>query len=212
MSKYKTLCIDLMETLIKRDDDFFYEKIYTILSKKITISKIKNKVRQKYLEYSMGNYQDDTEYIEVILMTLLGETPATEMIQKIRSCMLDHYVAIDGSIDFLREIKEKGYRVVIASNFVDSWASKLIDALGFRLYVDETVISSTVCHRKPAREFFDVLVSKSGCKKNEILFIGNSFCNDYMGALKYGLDAYLLRENNETGTGMTYSDILALIE
>lgn len=211
MNNCKTICIDLMETLIKRNDDSFYEKVYSILEGKIDLPKIKDKVRQKYLEYSMGNYANDEEYLEVVIMTLLGKAPEPEMVQNIRLCMLEHYEAIDGSVDFLHEIKKRGYRIVIASNFVDSWANNLIDNLGFRLYVDETVISSNVHYRKPAKEFFNVLISKSECEKNKVLFIGNSFCNDYMGAIKFGLNAYLLRKNNETGNGMTYAEILAVV-
>ena len=211
MNNYKTICIDLMETLIKRNDDSFYEKVYSIFEGKIELTKIKNKIRQKYLEYSMGNYADDDEYLEVVIRTLLGQEPEREMMQCIGLCMLDHYVAIDGSIEFLQEIKKRGYRIVVASNFVDLWANKLIDDLGFRPYVDEIVISSTVHYRKPAKEFFDVLISKAHCEKNEMLFIGNSYCNDYMGAIKNGVHAYLLRKNNETGNGMTYAEILAEI-
>ena len=211
MNNYKTICIDLMETLIKRDDDSFYNKVNLILGENVPVYKIKDKIRQKYLEYSMGNYTNDIEYLEVVIMTLLGEEPSDITVQNIRSCMLEHYEAIDGSIEFLREIKKRGYKIIIASNFVDSWAEELIDNLGFRPYVDKAVISSSIHYRKPAKEFFDALIGESEHPKNEMLFIGNSFCNDYMGALKYGLGAYLLRKNNEVGKGMTYTEILSVI-
>ena len=210
--KKKMICVDLIETVVARNDNDFYSFIMQLFKdESISFDRIASKTRQRYLEYSFGNYHNDHEYIENVLLSVGEMLPSNEMIQKAVDHCLDHYWAIDGSHSFLEELKNRGYMIFIASNFITSWAEVLLDKFELNKHIDGIFISSDIHFRKPAPEFFQYIVDKSKFKPEESIFIGNSYANDYMGAKKFGMEAYHLKKNNVSGKGLVYSQILEKI-
>lgn len=57
---------------------------------------------------------------------------------------------------------------------------------------DRMVISAAVGYRKPAQAFFQEVIRLAACEPGEILFVGDDFDNDYLGARSAGLQAALL--------------------
>ncbi len=209
----KIICIDLMETLIGRDDAAFCARLSELLSLPPSRDAFVTKtVRQRYLEYSMGNYGSDGEYLSVLLLSLAGRPASKEEIQAAAADLLGHYRAIEGSIGFLKTLKELDCRVCIASNFVTSWAVAILDRLGMTPYTDDVFISSDLRVRKPAPAFFLHIADTLGVPPQEVTFIGNSYVNDYLGAKNVGMEAYLLKENNTEGEGLCYDEIASLLK
>jgi putative hydrolase of the HAD superfamily len=58
--------------------------------------------------------------------------------------------------------------------------------------IQHLVISSEVGWRKPAREFFEQVVSAAGVPASEIVFVGDDPVNDDEGARRAGLNVLLL--------------------
>ncbi len=206
------LCVDLMETVIARDDGKFYAYVTDLMKDDdISFTKVASEIRQRYIEYSFGNYHDDFEYIESIVLSLSKTLSSHEMILDIANHCLDHYWPVQDSIGFLKECKDNGFTIFAASNFVASWGIELLKRFNMIEYFDGVYISSDIHYRKPAPEFFNYIVNKSEKCTDNMFFIGNSYVNDYLGAQKVGMKPLLLKKNNTLGDGLTYNDILDIL-
>ena len=207
--KKNIICIDLMETLIARNDELFASYLSGVLGlNDAQNGELKSKIRQRYIEYSFGNFHADSEYVENLITPFATGEITQNLIDEISGHLLDNYWAIDGSKQFLSELKALGYTLYAASNFVASWAEELLKRFGMMDYFDGVFISSDIRYRKPAREFFDYITEKINRSASEIYFVGNSYVNDYLGSQKVGMTSILLKKNNVTGRGVTYTEIV----
>lgn len=113
-----------------------------------------------------------------------------------------------GTAELLRNLVDRGLVVGMASNFDARLApiTRAIPELG--LLADRLVISSVVGWRKPATEFFEVVIKQSGHRADEILFVGDDLQNDYEGARAAGMQAVHLGEANVTPAIRSLQELL----
>ncbi len=90
----------------------------------------------------------------------------------------------------LTELRARGYRLGIASNF-DERLRGVAEGLPGLAPVEYLVISSEVGWRKPAPAFFDQMCAQCGLPPAEVLLVGDDPVNDYGGAHACGLHALL---------------------
>lgn len=76
-------------------------------------------------------------------------------------------------IEIIKDLKTRGYKVAILSNYSVALRQKLIDE-GLHDLFDEIVISAEVGFQKPQPEIFDVLFKRLGMNSNEIIFIDDT--------------------------------------
>ena len=100
-----------------------------------------------------------------------------------------------GAGALLAELRERGLKVAIASNF-DSRLRSVLTCFPESRLLHDVVISSEVGWRKPAAGFFAALCRRLECDASEILFVGDSRYNDYDGARQAGMRALLLDPAN----------------
>jgi putative hydrolase of the HAD superfamily len=93
--------------------------------------------------------------------------------------------------ELLRELQRRGCLVGVASNF-DHRLRSVVAGLPDLEPVRHLVISSEVGWKKPARRFFEALVAGSGYEPHQILLVGDDPDNDFHGAIRAGLHAWLL--------------------
>jgi putative hydrolase of the HAD superfamily len=91
----------------------------------------------------------------------------------------------------LARLKADGYCLALASNF-DRRLHAVCDGIAALRAFDLRVISSETGCRKPGRAFFEVLVSRAGCRPQEVLMVGDDEANDIVGARQAGLAALLI--------------------
>jgi HAD superfamily hydrolase (TIGR01509 family) len=80
-------------------------------------------------------------------------------------------------MDFVKECKDLGYRLVIASNASKGsfeWRNSKYNLMDI---FDGRVISSDIGMRKPSKKFFDYLINIVGFKPKEILLIDDRDTN-----------------------------------
>jgi HAD superfamily hydrolase (TIGR01509 family) len=70
----------------------------------------------------------------------------------------------------LIKILKKRYKIILFSNFISEMLRKLLNHYEITELFDEIIISSEHKLKKPDPKFFEVLIKKSGVKKNEIIF------------------------------------------
>ena len=86
---------------------------------------------------------------------------------------LDRTRPYDGIVDVMRQLKEKGYRLAIVSNKIDSAVKELNDRF-FADYVDTALGEKTGINRKPAPDMVDAALKEMGSTKEESIYIGDS--------------------------------------
>lgn len=101
----------------------------------------------------------------------------------------------------LGQLRTLGYRIALASNF-DGRLHAVCDGIPALKDVELRIISSEVGWRKPAKGFFDALVSQTGCSPNEVLMVGDDLANDVEGARSAGLHALLINRRDSAAPGV----------
>jgi putative hydrolase of the HAD superfamily len=96
----------------------------------------------------------------------------------------------------LTELRERGLRLVVASN----WDCSLPDALGdagLLELVDGVVSSAEAGVRKPDARLFVLALERAGVAAERAVHVGDSPANDVAGAAAAGIRAVLLRRAGE---------------
>ena len=102
----------------------------------------------------------------------------------------------------LEQLARRGYALGLASNY-DSRLRRVLAGLPVLRLITHQVISSEVGWRKPAARFFVALGRVVGLPLNQILYIGDSWVNDYEGARAAGLSALLLDPRGRAPAGVS---------
>ena len=96
----------------------------------------------------------------------------------------------------LRELRSRGLRVVVASNWDCSLPGVLRDA-GLIDLVDGVATSAEAGARKPDRRLFEAALRVAGAAPGRAVHVGDSPSNDVAGAMAAGIRAVLLRRGGE---------------
>lgn len=99
--------------------------------------------------------------------------------------------------DSLAKLRSMGYKLGIISNF-DSRLFSVLDALSLTDWFDEVVISSLTGSAKPDRGIFDYALHRLQISAPEALHVGDSYKEDYEGAIGAGLSAFWLQRPQQS--------------
>jgi HAD superfamily hydrolase (TIGR01509 family) len=77
-------------------------------------------------------------------------------------------------MDFIKECKNLGYRLVVASNASKGSFEWRNSKFGLMNVFDGRIISSDIGFRKPSVDFFQYMIDVVGFKPEEILFVDDS--------------------------------------
>lgn len=91
-------------------------------------------------------------------------------------------------------IKDYKYGIISNCSFV---TKEIVNNWGYKKIFDFVIYSYEEEIKKPDKKIFDKAVKKLNLKPNEILFIGNDYEKDYLGAKNAGLNALLIDRKNE---------------
>ncbi|MEX0717293.1 MAG: HAD-IA family hydrolase [Planctomycetaceae bacterium] len=109
------------------------------------------------------------------------------------------WAAFPDVTDALTELRERGLRTAIASNF-DARLLGLCREMPELREIDAKIVSSLVGYRKPSGAFYRALVDACDVDADEIVMVGDDWTNDVLGARRAGLQAVLLRRDARHGS------------
>ncbi|MBE6730176.1 MAG: HAD family phosphatase [Ruminococcaceae bacterium] len=107
---------------------------------------------------------------------------------------------------WLKELKEKGYKIYILSNFGDytfNYAKKYFD---FLKYADGSLISYEVKMLKPSFEIYEALCDKFGIIKENAVFLDDSEMN-IVGAKAFGLNGIVFENYRQALNELALLDL-----
>jgi putative hydrolase of the HAD superfamily len=97
------------------------------------------------------------------------------------------------------ELKRRGIIVGIASNY-DSRLIRVVNEMPPLNDCAHVFHSAAVGHAKPGREFFRTIERSIGIPRDELLFVGDDFNNDFAGANEAGWRALWLKRASATSS------------
>jgi putative hydrolase of the HAD superfamily len=121
----------------------------------------------------------------------------------VRAAMLEAlaFRTFDDVLPALRDLRERGLRLVVVSNW-DCSLPEWLDGAGIGPLVDGSVSSAVVGESKPAPAVFEAGLRLAGCDAAEALFVGDSVDNDVRGARAAGLRAVLIERAGDPPPGV----------
>ena len=109
----------------------------------------------------------------------------------------DAWRVYDDVIPTFEALKKMNVRLAVISNW-DTRLKPTLQSVGLYDYFDVITVSGEHGHNKPAREIFDATAAALNLPPNEILHIGDSHREDYLGARNAGFQALHLDRDGET--------------
>jgi putative hydrolase of the HAD superfamily len=100
------------------------------------------------------------------------------------------------ALDLLEVLPRRGLKLGVASNF-DSRLHTVVTGWTCLHSLSHRVVSSEVGWRKPAPEFFAALCEVTGLPPEQIVYVGDDWENDCLGARGAGLQAIWLHKNRK---------------
>jgi putative hydrolase of the HAD superfamily len=101
------------------------------------------------------------------------------------------WILFPETLDVLNELKNRGLKLGVISNFDDRIYS-VLKSLGIRGYFDTVTISSETGFSKPDPEIFQAAIRALGIPAAEVLLVGDSLHDDVEPGRRAGLTALLL--------------------
>lgn len=113
-----------------------------------------------------------------------------------------HYQLFDDVKESLAELKERGFRLGVISNFSPTLRT-ILEHKGIAHYFDPMIVSTEVGLEKPNPAIFKLALEQSGLKPEEVLYIGDHDQNDIWAPNQLGIDAVkILRYDYMQGAGI----------
>ena len=108
--------------------------------------------------------------------------------------MLNNMKLNDGVIELFELLKINNIKIAISSNLLLSIQLKKLDKLGIGEYIDYILTSEEIGTEKPSElNFIDVLKYLKLSPK-EVIFVGDDYETDIMGALNLGIYGVLVNK------------------
>ncbi len=102
----------------------------------------------------------------------------------------------DGVVRTFQSLKEKGVLVGVFSDFP---LFDKLGSMGLSRYVDFVASSEDVGFLKPSVHCFEYLLYNMDLKPDEVLYVGDSYSKDVVGAHNAGMNAVLVNAKGDAG-------------
>ncbi len=126
----------------------------------------------------------------------LGEAFYLDMSDRFLDYCASKPGVVDGAHELMDYLRQRGYRMHMASNGFHEVQYRKLEACGLRQYFDTIILSEDAGVNKPSPAYFDYALKTSGAERATTLMIGDNLQTDILGALNAGLDALLFNRWN----------------
>jgi len=110
---------------------------------------------------------------------------------------------IDDASEVL-SLLSKCYRIGIATNATVSKKRDVVRALervGLNMFIDEIFCFTELGHKKSEPEFWDLVLTRLGARKDELVMIGDSLEQDVLGPMRVGIRGIWFNWKQESFSG-----------
>ena len=189
----KVVSFDIGGTLLKENNDIANNYSIKELTKLLDLPY--EKVRDTYkdvFQKQNGTFKELTDKF----CKILNINKSDELITFFKN----KFAISDGKIlpedvELLKEIKRRGYKIILFSNnccLIKSNLKKTLDGI-----VDDIFYSYDLGYTKSDKESYQIIENKLGCKPEEFLHIGDTLKSDYSKPIQYGWHAIYFGKSDD---------------
>lgn len=134
------------------------------------------------------------------LCELMGWGPmdcALELYNVYWDSFLDAMELNDGVIELFEYLNSANIMIAICTELTALIQHRKVRKLGIENYVNVLVSSEEAGTEKNTNTIFDLTIEKMGIKKEEVLFVGDSYEKDVLGAQRAGIKSLLFDRTSE---------------
>jgi putative hydrolase of the HAD superfamily len=188
MEKVKAVIFDLDDTLLNRNKtfDLYCDYLIDTFFPKDIYNKENIKLNMKNLD--KNGYEDRNIFYRKIIENWNLKSSVNELEENWFDQFDKFSVPECKLIEILNYLNKK-YKLAIITNGSSIMQNKKIDALGIRKYFNEIIISNDVGIKKPNKEIFILACDRLKIIPSEVVYIGDNFDIDILGATNAGLKA-----------------------
>lgn len=180
---YKNIIFDMGNVLLSFKPRQYVEELGldSEEEKKLVYNEVYHTYKCPYLD--RGDFTEET-FVEAVNKNLPKKYH--KMVEKLIFHWADKVTPVKGMADFIKEVKEKGYKIYLLSNAGYRQHEYWFNIPGHE-YFDGTVVSCDVKAIKPERKIYEVLYEKFNLNPKECFFIDDLAINIY-GGMETGMD------------------------
>jgi putative hydrolase of the HAD superfamily len=153
--------------------------------------KARGQIKYKHL----SEIEDVLTLYPLAICTAAGISASSEIYLKVIHEVLQHFssrtVLYEDVIPLLEELKKRNYILGIITN-ADQSVIKLIDSLGLSCYLKAIITSEQAGAEKPDAAIFKAAYTQTGLNADEMVYVGDQYKSDVLGAQKAGSPGILL--------------------
>lgn len=168
--KYKAIVFDFNGVIFGNPSFEFDRKISKIIG--VSVDDFKKIYRQHNNSYNIG-----LTSLEKLWSDILTDFNKVSILPEVLELVNSPRLINQNVISIIKNLKEKGYRLGIFSNFTKSGAQLIKNNSLITSLFDTIVISAEIALAKPNRDAYEYLISKLNLSPQEILFIDDSQIN-----------------------------------
>ena len=112
---------------------------------------------------------------------------------------IDSWAPYPFAFKVLDELRNKGYRMGIISNWDDS-ARAILKKHSLDHFFEHIIISSEIGCEKPAIEIFKRAIQAASVKPTECIYVGDNYYDDATGCRKAGIESVIVNRYGRLGT------------
>lgn len=162
----------------------------------ITVEFLKTERFRLYLTQKLGWLDDDKTLAK-----------AEEMRRVYMDNLAHQSIPMEGAVDICKYLYGK-YKLYIITNGISHIQRSRFSGSEISPYIEDMFISEEIGFAKPAREYFDYVLTHAGSgNREEYLVVGDSLTSDCDGAIAAGIDICRFNPENKPSMGreLTYN-------
>ena len=146
-------------------------------------------IKAQLSSWDMAAQHNRVLYIQKML-EILGVSPfkyAIDIYNYFWNDFLNRIQLFPGALDFLKHLKDLGIKTEICTDMTAHIQFRKLERLGISGYIDYMTTSEEAGVEKPDIRIFNMALNKLGLPPEEVMYIGDSYRKDVLGAKNVGI-------------------------
>jgi epoxide hydrolase-like predicted phosphatase len=181
----KAICFDLDGVYFLNGKSNFIKSLCNLGVSEDAAKRVFLKSDQMNKQYKLGKVTDEEFWSWALKEWKLNVTT-----KEVVDLLIKGYEANEPAVEYVKQIRNAGYKTVICSNNFPARINGLQQRFGFLNDFDVIVLSYKVGVDKPNKEIFQDLITKSGVQANEIVYSDDDE-SKMDGAKELGINTFL---------------------
>ncbi|MFH1180171.1 MAG: HAD family hydrolase [Candidatus Bathyarchaeota archaeon] len=156
-------------------------------------------IKQRYMNMvadGLGEMEIRHIHMKMVLEELWIDEEPEKYARLHMETMLENMHIYPDAAQVIEQLGEK-YHITMITNGAQDLQREKIKRLGFMEHFQEIIVSQELGYHKPSREIFDEMAKRTNTEPSEIVYIGNDYQKDIVGAHLAGWRTVWVNRNDE---------------